>query len=870
MEAAAQTRQGPADAAVAQANSSRSAAATRVHDTELLRVDGVLDEDVWRRARWISDLRQREPDEGAPATLATEVAFLYDEAALYVGARLESPPRGRATHRITRRDEAGTTDRIVISLDTFRDGLTAYGFGVTAAGTRLDWFHPEDRQEPRDFTYDAVWEAKTERTASGWTAEVRIPFSQLRYTADRPVWGLNVSRFVPERNEESHWSLVPRDETGWASRFGLLRGLHSLARRRPLELRPFVAGETEVRSPGSSLPEDPFSDRVEPRVRAGLDLKLGLGPDFSLDGSVNPDFGQVEFDPAVVNLSAFETIFPERRPFFVEGNALLSGGAGPRLFFSRRIGAEPLVRPEATFSSVPDAVTILGATKLTGRTRSGLSLGALAAVTARENALTFDAVADTFGRVPVAPVTGWGAFRLQQELGSSASTVGLTGTAVVRDLEPEGPLSGFLVRRAFSGKADGNLRLRGGAWELGGHAGFSLLQAEPEALVRIQRSSAHYFQRPDQDHVRFDPDRSSLAGWTAGLRVSKNAGRWLIRGGLQADSPGLELNDVGQLFRGDAVAGRLDVVYRDTNVGPLFRNWSVTLDTRSGWNFGGVRRMAAVGLQAEATWPNFVGTSLRVSWLPATLSDDLTRGGPLMRRPTDWTVSGEVRSNPAATPSWSGSVFRGNRNFSPDWIFRFALELNPAARWRISLQPRYLRLENRLQYVTTLDDGPEATFGSRFVFARARVREFALPVRLAYAVSPDLGLDLVAEPFAAGGRFTEFGELAAARSSALRIYGTDGTRVEEMPSPAGNRLRIHDGATSFEFGDPDFRRLSFRTSLVLRWEWRPGSTLLLVWQGDRNAVQRIDDLPGPGALGDAFTLPGVDTLIVKISHWLPV
>lgn len=845
--------------------------AVRVAGPHAIRVDGRLDESAWGRARWISDLRQKEPDQGAEPTLRTEVAFLYGDDALYVGARMESGRWASPTRLVTRRDEAGSADRIVISLDTFRDRRTAYSFGVTAGGTRLDWYHPEDREDRRDVTFDPVWQADTRAVEDGWTAEIRIPFSQLRYLEGRAEWGLNVIRFVPSRNEDLYWALIPRDETGWASRFGFLDGLEGLGRSRPVELLPYAAVEAEVRSPSLAVPEDPLTRRAELAFRTGLDLKVGLGPSLTLDAAVNPDFGQVDFDPAVVNLSAFESLFEEQRPFFTEGNPLLSGGSGPTLFFSRRIGAEPRGRPRGEFVSVPEAVPIRAAALVTGRLASGLSVGALAAVTGSVAARTFDPSADSVGDVPLEPATAWGAYRIQREFGPWASTAGVTGTAVRRFPgsadEPVVPLP----EQAYSGKADWNLRFRGGAWELAGHGGFSLMRGDTDAITRIQRSSAHYFQRPDQDHVGLDSTRTSLGGWTAGARLMKNAGRWLLRTGVQADSPGLELNDLGQIFRGDATVGWLDVIYRETDPGPLLRSWSLELQSRAGWNFGGVRRLALLGLGTTATLPDFTRMEGRVSWFPPTLSDDLTRGGPLMERPSDWTASLDVASGPAGAVGWSVSLFRGNRNFMPDWIFRSSLTVRPAARWRLSAGLRHRRLADGLQFVTALDGGPEETFDTRYVFATARVREIAVDLRAAYAFSSDVSLDASAEPFAATGSFTRFGELAAPRSSDLRIYGTGGTAITGTRTADGRRiLTVDDGERTFEIPDPDFRRLSFRTSLVLRWEWRPGSTLFVVWQGNRSVSEARDDFVGPTALGEAVTAPGIDSLILKFSYWLPV
>ncbi len=343
-------------------------------------LDGRLDDAVWRGARFISDFVQKEPVEGAEPTERTEIAFLYDGDALWVGARMYSDDPRSIQALMSRRDRGSQSQHIWISLDTYRDGRTAYSFGITASGVRMDWYHPSDSEFHIDASWDPVWEGRAHIDSLGWTAEMRIPFSQLRFN-DLPeqVWGLNIDRWFPERFEDVFWIPVPKNETGWASRMGTLVGISGIRPSRRVELAPYIASDATIRSDVD--PANPFSDRSSQAGRVGADLKLGLGPNLTLDVTVNPDFGQVEADPAVVNLSAFEVFFSERRPFFTEGRQLLSGG-GSGFFYSRRIGQPPRALADGDFVERPRTSTILGATKITGRTAGGLSIGALAATTA--------------------------------------------------------------------------------------------------------------------------------------------------------------------------------------------------------------------------------------------------------------------------------------------------------------------------------------------------------------------------------------------------------------------------------------------------------------------------------------------------------
>src|SRR5688500_10047780 len=357
------------------------------------RLDGRLSEDLWSTSQPASGFVQRDPDEGAPASDRTEVRFAYDDDALWIGARMFSTTPNAIRALVTRHDREGSSEQLIISLDTHHDRRTAYTFAVTPASVRIDYYHSSDDEESQDEGFDPVWQAQARRDSLGWTAEMRIPFSQLRFTgAGQQVWGLNVVRSVPAKNERSYWSLVRREEPGWASRMGTLTGIRDVRPSRRIEIMPYLAVDSRLESEIDRA--DPFAREHETNARVGADLKVGLGPSFTLDITLNPDFGQVEADPAEVNLTAFETFFDERRPFFTEGAELLEGRG---LFYSRRIGAPPPGRSGADYAERADPTSILGAAMLTGRTASRLSVAGLAAVTQRETVRTFDASTRPFG-----------------------------------------------------------------------------------------------------------------------------------------------------------------------------------------------------------------------------------------------------------------------------------------------------------------------------------------------------------------------------------------------------------------------------------------------------------------------------------------
>lgn len=621
-------------------------------------LDGRLDDAAWRDARFFSDFVQKDPVEGAEPTERTEVAFMYDGDALYVGARMYSNDPATIQALVSRRDRGAQSQHIWISLDTYRDGRTAYSFGITASGVRMDWYHPSDNEFHIDMSWDPVWEGKAHIDSLGWTAEMRIPFSQLRFN-HRAVqrWGLNVDRWIPERNEDVFWIPVPKNETGWSSRMGTLEGIEGIVPSRRLELSPYAASNAIVRSePDAS---DPFDGRFNVGGRFGGDLKLGLGPNFTLDAAINPDFGQVEADPAVVNLSAFEVFFPERRPFFTEGRQVLSG-AGAGYFYSRRIGQAPRGRADGDYFDRPNTSTILGASKVTGRTAGGLSVGALGAVTAREHVRTFDVTTNRFGRSEAAPLTAYGVVRLQQEFGAAASTAGFILTGVRRDIAPGDPLASEYNRTAITGGGDWNLRFNGGEYEVRGSAGFSHVEGDRVKILQLQESSARYFQRPDADYVRVDSTRTALTGYRSSLSVAKNGGRhWLWDAFFLYQSPDFELNDIGRLSTTDNIAAFATLRYRETQPGRLFQRYEISVSQENLFTTDFGRKFGAFRTDVELTWKNFWRTDF-TAWIDVRgQSQSATRGGPSMTTPLSRVVIAAVGNRLGAATRWNARIYYG-------------------------------------------------------------------------------------------------------------------------------------------------------------------------------------------------------------------
>ncbi len=831
-------------------------------------LDGRLDEAIWSNAPALTDFVQKEPVEGALPEDRMEVRFLYDGGGLYVGARMFSPSRSAIQAPLSRRDDVEQSEFLLVSLDTFLSRRTAFCFGVTASGVRLDHFHPSDDEGNRDSEFDPVWQARTQITDSGWTAEMWIPYSQLRFNSlPEQIWGLNVQRSIPSRNEVDYWAPIPRTVQAWASRFGDLRGIRDIRPSRRIELLPSFGGGSVVT--GDRDPANPFDDGKNLSRHIGLDFKMGLGPNLTLESTVNPDFGQVEADPAEVNLSSFESFFSERRPFFVENSRLLSSRVVNNYFYSRRIGAVPRGPASGDFVDYPRANTILGAAKISGRLPSGLSLGFLGAVTDEEHAQTFDLEESVIEQVRVAPRTAYAVTRLEQEFGANASTASFMLTGVHRDLPADDPLAARLTRNAFSVNSDAVLRFKEGEYELRPHFGFSSVDGEAEAIDRVQRASARYLQRPDADYVTYDPTREDLSGFKGGVQFERVSGRhWLGQAVLQVESPEFTANDIGRLTSGDGLSLNANLRYRETQPGDHLRAYSIGMSARAESNFGGDLQRNQYGAAASLTWPNFWRSDFdfNLSW--PTQNERLTRGGPSMQQPRSWDVSGELRSSSQDRNTWSGTLDYGV-NEDGGWLLGVSggLSFRPAPRWQFSIEPEFIRERETQQYVDTIArSGPE-TFGERYVFAFIDRTTIASQFRLNFTLRPDLTLEVYAEAFAASGDFYNHGELRTPGTRDIRPYGEDGTFVEDLTDGG---LRVHDGPDAFTIDDDDFNVLSFRSNVVLRWEWRPGSTLFVVWQQDRLSETVTNQAVGGSDLFRAFGATGDNFLAVKASLWLPI
>ena len=839
-------------------------------------VDGQLNEEVWLRTPPATAFTQREPDEGKPVTEATELRIAYDDTALYVAALLKDREPRRIARQLARRDQDAEADSFTVVLDPHHDHLTGASFAVTAAGVQFDATIFNDTS--MDSSWDAVWQSAVTVDESGWSVEIRIPYSQLRFpSADRLTFGINAMRYIQRKKEQAWLVHVPKTESGLASRMGHLEGLNGVVPHRTVEFLPYVVSRAEFLE--RSSPTDPFNDGARAFAGIGVDLKYRMSSNLSLDGTINPDFGQVEVDPAVVNLTAFETFFEEKRPFFIEGANIFSNfgqtgannfwgfnRAEPMIFYSRRIGRSPQGSATGEFVDVPTASTILGAAKLTGKTRSGWSLGLLDAVTGRERAKT---VSDGVGaRTEVEPLSNYLVVRAQREITKRAA-LGVLATAVNRDLSAPS-LSDDLPAKAYVTGVDGHYFLDGKRdWVIHGRIAGSQLQGSTSAISRLQQAPQRYFQRPDAAHLELDPAAAMLRGWTGSVNLNRQSGVHGLNASLWGISPGFDSSDAGFNFMSDRFGTHLVYQWRNPKVNRLARERFGAVAKFYTWNHA--RELQSDGLFAlgNLQFKNYWTVFGNALYFRGAQDDRGTRGGPSMASPSargafmGVETDGRKRLRLSANTNYESNA-AGAWNLNASLNLRFI----PASSLEISSGPSLGRTHALAQYVDRIvDPVAVATFGSRYMFATLNQKEFSLQTRVNYVLSPKMSVQVYMQPLVSVGDYLEFKEFAKPRTFDFTRYGIDRGALTYDPAARRYTVEPGDGGASFGFSDPDFNFKSLRLNVIFRWEWKPGSAMYLVWTEQRQDLARPGEFAFRRDFGSTFGAPADDVLMFKIAYW---
>ncbi len=845
-----------------------------LHASEQIETDGVLSEEVWQ-GPGITGFTQRDPDEGAPESERSVVWVAYDDYALYVAARLYDSAPDSIVSRLGRRDSGMDSDWFYFAVDPYHDRRTGFYFGVTPAGSIEDGTAYND--DWTDDSWDGVWDVGTKIDSEGWVVEMRVPYSQLRFHKQKEyVWGINFMRFIQRKNEENWFVMVPKKESGFVSRFADLIGIRDISPARRVEVLPYVVSSGHFLQHEAG---DPFNDGSELYGDIGADLKIGIGSNLTLDATINPDFGQVEVDPAIVNLSQYETFFREKRPFFIEGASIFRFGQGgassfwsfnwsnPNFFYSRRIGRSPQGSViHSGFSDIPDRTTILGAAKLSGKI-SDWSIGALSALTQRE-----------FGRVDssgvrfsdeIEPFTYYGVIRTRREFEEGRHAVGFIGASVLRDLRAP-PLTERLSRRAYALGLDGWTFLDSDRrWVISGWTGATRVEGDRERILALQRAPQHYFQRPDAGHVEIDSSATSLSGYGARVYLNKQKGNIQLNAAAGIISPGLETNDLGFHWRGDLLNAHIVSGYEWYEPGRVFRRKWFNVATYRSYNLDGKKTGEGYFLFYDAQFLNYWGFGGNFVWNPTTLDDRRTRGGPLTEDPSGWSAS--LFGYTDSRKQLEGQVWmNGGRDIAGSrwWSVGTWMEWEPSSRVKVRFGPEFSRKHLVAQWVTRVEDPSViSTFGTRYIFATLDQKEVSASIRLDWTFTPTLSLQVYLQPLISSGDYRGFKEFARPESFDFNIYGEKGSTI----TAAGGEYTVDPdgagGASSFSFGDPDFNIKSLRGNAVLRWEYLPGSVLYLVWTQDRT---NYDD-PGTFEFGRDFrslvSAKANNIFLIKLTYW---
>ena len=839
-----------------------------------LKIDGRLTEEVWQLTG-VTGFTQQDPLEGEPATEKTVVWVAYDDEALYVAARMYDRAPDSIVARLGRRDQDLSSDIIGFAIDSYNDKQTGFFFWITPAGAFGDGTISNDSRF--DDTWDGVWEYGVQMDSLGWSVELRIPFSQLRFTRkEEYVWGFNVMRFIQRKQETSFLVLIPKDSNKGVSLYPPLTGIRNIQPPHRVEIMPYFLSSGQFRR---FSPDDPFGRNKRFVGDLGADLKLGLGSNFTLNGTINPDFGQVELDPAVVNLTAFETFFEEKRPFFIEGASIFSfGNRGatsnwtmnynpPIFFYSRRIGRPPQGRTtHQGVVNTPSNSTILGAAKVTGQTKNNLEIGILQAVTAREYAEI-----DSSGvrlREEVEPLTSYTVVRTFKNFDKNRFGLGVMGTSLIRQLRTENLQRDFR-KNAFVGGIDGYVFLgKKRNWAVNGWLVGSYVSGSKEAITDLQQTPQHYYQRPDFKYESLDTTRTVLRGWTGRLMLNKEKGNYYLNTSVAVNSPGFESNDLGFHFKGNVINQHLVLGYRWFQPGKVFRNANWFVANFRTFDFDGNKTSEGYMSFFGGRFLNYSGFFARAGYFLKTLDITRTRGGPMMENPPGFFV-GLSLSSDSRKDFELGISGNYGANRPGGWEYSVETRFNwkPGTQLNLSFTPRFYRDHAIAQWVTAIDDPAAAhTFGKRYIFAILDQKQISASLRLNYTFTPTLSFQMFFQPLLAAGTYSDFKELARPRSFDFIHYGQNGTSI----TPSDNQYEIDPDGTGqhrFTLYNPDFNFRSLRGTAVLRWEFAPGSTLFLVWTHDRSDVENQGMFDVRNDFDKLLNADSDNIILLKLRYW---
>ncbi|GAB7256143.1 DUF5916 domain-containing protein [Polaribacter sp. OB-PA-B3] len=844
----------------------------RIYTTKKLKkvpiIDGDISDDAWNVVEWSSDFVEKTPDEGTPPAHQTMFKVMYDAKYLYIALRALDANPELIQQRLSRRDGfAG--DRINVIIDSYHDKRTAFAFTTTAAGVKGEEI-VTGNGDNFDASWNPIWYTDAQVDDKGWTAEMKIPFSQLRFgNAKEQIWGFNVNRTIFRLQERSLWQRILNDQAGFISEAGELHGLIDLVSQKQLEVQPFTVLQYD------NYPAElnnPYRDGSDFKLNAGLDAKIGITNDLTLDLTINPDFGQVEADPGAIALDGFQIFFREQRPFFVENKNIFDfqfANGRDNLFYSRRIGRNPhrgANLQAGEFADVPKNSTILGAAKFSGKTQNGWSIGVLESVTANEFAEIRQVDGNTREEI-VEPLTNYFVTRVQKDFNERNSYIGGIATATNRNLDGN---FNELHTSAYTAGLDFRHTWQDREFYIEGNGILSRVNGSKEAISNTQQSIARLFQRVDADYVALDENRTSLTGTGGRVEAGKQGGgNWRYNAGFVWRSPELELNDVGFLRQTDEMIQFTEARYLWQVPTDIYRNMNLSLEQSTSYDFGGNLNRFRYELQGNVSWINNWSTNGGFGSSSSIHRNAFLRGGPRWRAADDIFYYASINSDRSKKFSFRVSylkvkseenVFNRNR-------YTFRINYQPFDSFSMSLDNSLSKTQDKTQYVST------ANFGSlkRYILGNIKNDTWSSTLRLNYSLNPNFSVQFYGQPYISRGRYSNFNYVnnSVARSINDRVNFYNENQISKTTTVSGKSIFTVDenqDNNTYSFSNPDFSFVQLQTNLVVRWEYIPGSELFLVWARGSSGSQNINDSLTDSVSNQVFDVPANDTFLLKATY----
>lgn len=825
-------------------------------------IDGKLDDDCWKNGTWAGDYHQFIPNEGAKPTYPTELNIQYDDKNLYVAFRAFDGEPEKMIRRAGVRDET-VGDMVGLTLDSYRDYRTGFEFTVTSWGQKVDLvlFNPMNW----DFNWNAVWKVKTGTEDSAWVAEYEIPLSQLRFSnQNEQVWGLHTWRWIARLSEESNWERQSKIGPGMLYNFGELRGISGLKKSRRLEIMPYVLGEVKTME---SVAGNPFTKNGRsPGGNIGLDAKIGVSSNFTVDLTVNPDFGQVESDPSVMNLSAFETFYEEKRPFFLEGLTIFDYKFDDQsLFYSRRIGHTPSLSIDPAkdqFVKMPDKTSILSAAKFSGTTSKGLSVGFIQSLTANEYA----SISDKDGKrstKQVEPLTNYMVARVQQGYKAGNTVVGGIFTSANRFIDNQS--LEFLTRNAYTGGADILHHWKDKEFYLDARLIGSYEEGTAESIRALQESSARYYQRPGADFISYDTTRTSLSGYGGRFKIGKGSkGFWKYSTGVSWLSPGLELNDLGYMREADIINNENTVSYLINQPVSVFHTYSIELEQFNSWNFNGTYLESGAHLAFMSEFSNNWSFSINLIGSTDKVDTRVLRGGPEMIMPKSLMTFGQIKTDQSKKVIFdlAGRLEKTADNSATVYEFAPGISIRPVQALKLGVTANYSNNYDNLQYVTQLNYQTE----KRYILGTIDQTTLGLTFRIDVNVTPEFSIQYYGSPFISRGSYSDFKRVT---NPADKSYVNRFSALNPTLHLAGQigLDENSDSSVDYMIGDPDFNFHEFRSNLVAKWEYRLGSYIYFVWSMNKSGISGASDISMGESYKELWSIYPDNIFLIKLNYW---